>query len=470
MLIKIDLNSVYCSRVSSIRIKIRKLKPTERMERSELVQVMMVAIDEAVKIFDELFDDIACIEKHRKRHSSMAEQDIRFGRNQLNARQREAVKHLSGFLSKAANVISSIRYDVEDKQISDDDPQSRINSLQLCLQEKDRAAIRDARQIAALQAFLVQELKRADGFENLLKIKDQELVNVRAEMKDKTKDAIIVKKSSNKVSDPEVYLNRYVRKKFKGTFYFGRIVLYESPYYTVVYPSSFPCSFINYFLFFLKVVYEDADDEDLTKTELQPILWDDDVPMVIADLCQKHFQQFEIEQARKALRLQEEADLAKKQAKLNRLDELQKKLQSSASRPLPSSSSSSNPDIKHKPKAEGEPQVTKVGGKRGKAQANRHSAGNQGKLRQGGPHAPSHVLLMNGDDNADGDFEAEVDGGNKVADASTDEPLRKKSREVTSDDNHCVVTNGGHDEITRPESGLISAADDRSGVSVRSQN
>lgn len=71
-------------------------------------------------------------------------------------------------------------------------------------------------------------------------------------------------------SPANLYLGKFVRKRFGADYFFGWVVSYHRP--------------------FFKVVYDDSDIEDMTLMEVQRDYWSDPVPSTRSEQCRRHAQ------------------------------------------------------------------------------------------------------------------------------------------------------------------------------------
>eukprot|EP01035_Chromulina_nebulosa_P000194 gene194-288_t len=252
-------------------------------------------------LFDELFSDISPTRTLNGTSNNSDRLDsISIKRHILTDSQCLHIEHLSGFITSAVKYFE----DFDIKQLNE------VHKILVTCTEYDTvsrltvAKRRSDRTISLLHDYLKNEINRSEDLANRVKEleidqvnKTDELLRVRKELQ-KIKGALQNKNaeklfpanpmnnddmsSTSKAPtdddalsfDPQSLNGRFIRKKFDDKFYFGLIVNYTAPYYMVV--------------------YEDSDYEDLSRKEVQALVWAHEVPAITETNCKKHAKKLKI--------------------------------------------------------------------------------------------------------------------------------------------------------------------------------
>lgn len=226
--------------------------------------VFFEKMEETIELFNEIFYNIAPTKKLNQLH--LQESD-RFDRSALSDRQCNAIKQLSGKMSE-------IQEFMVDTQLRNS---PKFNTM-VGNFEKRKIYYSDkitARRISLLQEYLSQELDRSENLEFRLKEKEEELVDLQAQLNRLTKrtpkttaSSVTESVKSVEEEDPTALVRCFVRKQFGKTFFFGLVIKHLNPWF--------------------RVVYEDADSEDLAKSDVKRLLWDASVPSSKSKACYQH--------------------------------------------------------------------------------------------------------------------------------------------------------------------------------------
>lgn len=203
------------------------------MTESSTSDSAKIAIDNAIDLFDEIFYEIAPIDLYNEPNKG---DKIKIPLKHLSDRQCHVIKQFSGYLSTArANLTTA-----------------SVSHATTSPSKGNEAAL--VKKINCLREYLVNELNRSENAEQELKKKEEELVIVTAErdkLQRKLASALHANTSSSNQgstartianvvsasvkslhgdrvdSQPESYVNSYIRKPFGSAFFFGLVAQYD---------------------------------------------------------------------------------------------------------------------------------------------------------------------------------------------------------------------------------------------------
>lgn len=233
------------------------------------------ALNQIIQLHDKLFVDICPItDMSILDHVSMGDQQISIDRNILSLYQMEQLKHLSGYIKSAKSGIDAVKYHYYHEG-DDDTLVERLEYLEKVIVDKDRQLRLEEQRTALLKEYLVNEVNRADALEQGHKIVEDELVLVNDErvklfkrlqsyqaaagqgvrtssqrvVASGSTAAVASQDNDNASKHKEEFINddlvnKYVRKKFGSAFFFGVVLRFLTPYFTVGVESTFV---INYY-------------------------------------------------------------------------------------------------------------------------------------------------------------------------------------------------------------------------------
>jgi len=266
------------------------------LSHAEDLELLAIDVFRAADCFDKLFGSIApvTLSDSRQHHTATGLQlSVSVDRMALTDVQCNKVKELSGHLMHLKTIVIDAKSKYNASRSSSIDKNS---SSMLALRSRiinDREA---NRRYALIREYLISELTRSDELANELRRTEEELVTMtdkcnglekklvaavkvsaayndsadtaverRKHVKLKTLDTL---RANDDNEEPPQLIGKFVRKLFGGKPFFGLVVSFEHPYFSIV--------------------YEDADFEEVSRVDLMKVLWVGKVPGQKEHACIKH--------------------------------------------------------------------------------------------------------------------------------------------------------------------------------------
>jgi len=266
------------------------------LSHAEDLELLAIDVFRAADCFDKLFGSIAPItlSDSRQQHTATGLQlSVSVDRMALTDVQCNKVKELSGHLMHLKTIVIDAKSKHNASRSSSIDKNS---SSMLAMRSRiinDREA---NRRYALIREYLISELTRSDELANELRRTEEELVTMtdkcnglekklvaavkvsaaynesadtaverRKHVKLKTVDTL---RADDDNEEPPQLIGKFVRKLFGGKPFFGLVVSFEHPYFSIV--------------------YEDADFEEVSRVDLMKVLWVGKVPGQKEHACIKH--------------------------------------------------------------------------------------------------------------------------------------------------------------------------------------
>ena len=266
------------------------------LSHAEDLELLAIDVFRAADCFDKLFGSIAPVTLSDSRQQQTAtglQLSVSVDRMALTDVQCNKVKELSGHLMHLKTIVIDAKSKHNASRSSSIDKNS---SSMLAMRSRiinDREA---NRRYALIREYLISELTRSDELANELRRTEEELVTMtdkcnglekklvaavkvsaaynesadtaverRKHVKLKTVDAL---RADDNNEEPPQLIGKFVRKLFGGKPFFGLVVSFEHPYFSIV--------------------YEDADFEEVSRVDLMKVLWVGKVPGQKEHACIKH--------------------------------------------------------------------------------------------------------------------------------------------------------------------------------------
>lgn len=233
-------------------------------------------VDQTMEQFDNIFRTVA---PTKKRYICESGHDFEIDITKLNDKQCCAIDKLSRVLLSVKSVANKLRSrDASYQELAGAVApweSAHLPVAEVCPQSPSETKVQTS--VALLREYLIRELVRGEHLDSLLTARENAFVGCIAEKTEvtkrhhsnwKTKSLHVLNPNEHLNASSPHYTGCYIRKCFKKTFYFGVVRAWCEPYY--------------------HVVYEDADDEELTVNQVCQLLWTNLVPRQKAKACQFH--------------------------------------------------------------------------------------------------------------------------------------------------------------------------------------
>lgn len=203
------------------------------MDVNEESRRLIVALEDASLIFDELFGDISPVDSTQEH---VLKGIARFSRYELSLSQLDYVKRLSGLIATSKKSAELCKHLLMEPL--NDTESERIRFLENSLRDAEKLESKQEQRVLLLQEYLVHELRRAEELENKLREKESELVSAEDKIDKLNKRLSHGDQNGNgkrlRTDDPtDDFIGSFVRKRFAESYYFGVVVKFDAPYYRV---------------------------------------------------------------------------------------------------------------------------------------------------------------------------------------------------------------------------------------------